>query len=793
MVIRILATLIVLAVAATPLFAQEQVKQDQGGIKTEATVTQPGALVTKSTTTAPQSEAIITKPATTALETDSIVTKPAATAQKPEEKSAVKKEEKVTELKEVVVTATRTEKGVADAPGDVHVVTAKDIEKRNIKTIDEALNTTAGVFNRRGKGIMDTLAAITIRGVPGSNRSLILRDGIPINSAYTGDPNWGGSTGAIKQIEVVEGPVSSLYGGYAMGGVVNIITKMPEKQEAVLNAGYGTSWNRGEAMDDLWRTYVSYGDRVMDKLSLFVSYGYQTTNGFPTTYATQTACPGGTTGCMPTRTNTGGTTYIIGDKGNNGWWDDAIAVKAAYDFSKVTKLQISAGRTRSAYDYGTPNTYLRDALGNPVYSTSIAPILSESAFLSGYGGTEVNNYTVSFETEIASAKTKFNFGLNDVQRNWYTTPGTAATINGGAGKLSSTPSQNYYTDLQATFPVFTVNLLTIGTSFTYGTADNKEYSLTNWQDESSKGAVTYHAGGSTYTASLFLQDEISILKNLTAYAGLRGDWWTTADGFKDEGTPVYYQQRSNSALSPKLSFVYKPFEQTTVRTSGGMAFRPPTVYELYRTWLSGTTTYKANPELKPETLTSWDVSVEQGLWKGAKIKGTYFENYFEDMIYRRTNSATEQEWVNAGRAVSKGGVVEAEQKMFGVKLFANATLLTESRIKSNTSSPTSVGKKITYLPEEMYNVGAEYAKGFFSGSLTWRYAGKLFRNDKNDDVVSGVYTSQDPYSLVDAKIGFQITKFAKISFAVDNIFNEKYYAYYRCPGRSWYADMTIYF
>ena len=49
----------------------------------------------------------------------------------------------------------------------------------------------------------------------------------------------GVSPGSLERIEVVKGPASSLYGGYAMGGVVNMITRMPEKQELTLTGGYG--------------------------------------------------------------------------------------------------------------------------------------------------------------------------------------------------------------------------------------------------------------------------------------------------------------------------------------------------------------------------------------------------------------------------------------------------------------------------------------------------------------------------------------------------------------------------
>lgn len=151
-----------------------------------------------------------------------------------QEKKEVKK---VKKLPEIVVTATRTEKEVEAAPASVNVITKKEIEIKNPKTIDEALNDIPGVMIKRGKGLMDTLSRITLRGVPKQQRTLIMMDDIILNDPYTGIVTFGGYFPEdLEKIEVVKGPFSSLYGGYAMGGVVNFITKMPEKREVSRNA-----------------------------------------------------------------------------------------------------------------------------------------------------------------------------------------------------------------------------------------------------------------------------------------------------------------------------------------------------------------------------------------------------------------------------------------------------------------------------------------------------------------------------------------------------------------------------
>ncbi|PMP66845.1 MAG: TonB-dependent receptor, partial [Thermodesulfobacterium geofontis] len=125
---------------------------------------------------------------------------------------------KFEELPEVVVTATRTEIPVEAAPASVNVVTKEKIEMKKPKTIDEALNDISGVMVRRGKGLMDTLAFITLRGIPEQKRTLLMLDGITLNNPYFGGVKLGGFFPEdLEKVEVVKGPFSSLWGGYAMG------------------------------------------------------------------------------------------------------------------------------------------------------------------------------------------------------------------------------------------------------------------------------------------------------------------------------------------------------------------------------------------------------------------------------------------------------------------------------------------------------------------------------------------------------------------------------------------------
>ena len=132
------------------------------------------------------------------------------------------------ELGNVVVTASGFEQQVKQAPASISVVTREELEKKSYRDVTDALRDIPGVVVTGGASSSD----ISIRGMA-SKYTLILIDGKRMESRAT-RPNsdgpgieqgWTPPLEAIERIEVVRGPMSSLYGSDAMGGVINIITR----------------------------------------------------------------------------------------------------------------------------------------------------------------------------------------------------------------------------------------------------------------------------------------------------------------------------------------------------------------------------------------------------------------------------------------------------------------------------------------------------------------------------------------------------------------------------------------
>lgn len=703
----------------------------------------------------------------------------------------------------VVVTATRSDKSVEESPGVVAVVERDDILNRAISTVDQAINTIPGVFNRRGKGLMDTQATITLRGFPSQQRTLIMLDGAPLNDGYLGGVQFGGmAPGAIERIEVVKGPFSSLYGGAAMGGAVNIITRMPEGREVMMRGGFGSGLGTREAPNDLARGYFSYGETFKGKLGILLSYGHNRTNGFANDLNAQAAAPPlGISGHRETTDTQGNRRFIVGDRGDNTWRDQDVSLKTIYRISSVTRVGFSFVSNSYRYETDAPHSYLRDGAGNPVFSYTFGrSAVRESSFLSGAGARRQDIYNASFETMIGHVQMKALISRMNTGDNWYTTPGTAdsTTAVGGPGAVADTPVGRTTGSIQLTLPLWRRHILTLGGDVTGSSAETREYALTDWRDENSRTALTSSAGGSSIAGGAFLQDEFVIRKTLTTYLGVRGDYWRTfAGAMRQTGVSGYtrsYPGRNAFSLSPKAAVVYRPASKTTLRSSIGRVFRPPTVYELYRTWsYSSGTVYRGNPALRPESAVSWDAAIDQDLWSGASLSGAYFENRMSDLVYRRTDPADAKinEYVNAGRAMGRGVEMEVRQQVTPeLKLYANATF-NNARISENAAKPSTKGKFLTYLPRWTGNGGIELERGRITATVTGRYVSKLYTHDENRDIVGNVPGSYDQYFTADAKAIYRINRLLALSLSVDNIFDREYFYSYRAPGRSAYAEIIV--
>lgn len=126
----------------------------------------------------------------------------------------------------IVVTATRTPTSIDQIGSSLSVVTGENVARYQQRTVSDAINRTLGVsFNQSGGAGQPS--SLYIRGSKAEHVKIYI-DGIPVNDPTTTarQPDLAHiNTDSIKQIEVLRGPQSTLYGSDAIGGVINIRTK----------------------------------------------------------------------------------------------------------------------------------------------------------------------------------------------------------------------------------------------------------------------------------------------------------------------------------------------------------------------------------------------------------------------------------------------------------------------------------------------------------------------------------------------------------------------------------------
>jgi len=262
------------------------------------------------------------------------------------------------ELGEVVVTATRTKATLSDAPAAVTVVNAQNIETKNASRLGDVLEQVPSLYLRGGalgqsQGTIGT-SGMSLRGID-QTKTLILLDGQSIQDASSGKTNWRVPfVEDIARVEVVPGAFSSLYGSNAIGGVVNIITKQPDKREFTAKVKKGWSDASGEDAS------IYFRDKMDNGLGFVGGLGYQNRDSYVNDFVVKSPVAGaaGTpvTGAQAITTREGVPTYLLGDLGAAPWESTNATAKLFYDLNARDKIYAGINHQETRQSYTQFNT-----------------------------------------------------------------------------------------------------------------------------------------------------------------------------------------------------------------------------------------------------------------------------------------------------------------------------------------------------------------------------------------------------------------------------------------------------
>ena len=587
-------------------------------------------------------------------------------------------------LDEIVVTATGTEVPLKETSTSTTIITKQQIDARQEPRVEDFLRDVPGaiIMQNGGRGGQTSLF---LRG-GNSNMNLIMLNGFRLNDTGGAFDFNKLTVDNVNRIEVVRGPMSSLYGNDAMTGVVNLITRQgqgpPKLTMTSLWGGHaeGHSQNNliGEqrvSLDGSWKN-VSYsvaygryddtgilpinnrfGSNVVnsrfdlepaDNLKFtLINYYVDTYFGFPTSSGDRfDAKSFGGNGLDPDQ-NQKATTVLTGLSGNYrplSWWEHEL---------KLGFLNLDSRYNNRA---------------NPEY--------------------------VTFQTT--------DYYSRDLEKQW-TAHYRSNFIFGSKDSLAST----------TTLGVETRHAQYKGWSHGW------DWNTFDYRDSMNKA----HRGSYTW----YLQEQAGVWERLFLTAG--GSLEDNAAFQKLEFCP-----RASAALR-------FPETDTTLRAAGGKAVKAPSFTETN----SLNPFYLGNPKLMPEKNVSWEVGLDQWLWKD-RVQGglTYFENHFTDLIQYAQTSWTTGSFFNIAAARTKGFELYLQAKPWkGFTVRTAYTYLTQLKVLDDgglVNINIITGQNLLRRPRQSWNFDLNYVYGPLEVNFHGLYIGA--RDDRRPANDAPYYASR---------------------------------------------------
>lgn len=661
-------------------------------------------------------------------------------------------QEEYVEMPTVVVSAAGYEQELKNAPASISVVTKEDLEKKSFRDLAEALADVEGVDVLGGTGKTGGLD-ISIRGLP-SEYTLILIDGRRQNVAGDVTPNGFGAAmtsfmpplSAIERIEVIRGPMSTLYGSDAIGGVVNIITR-----KVASEWGGGIRLEQGLPQDKDWgiqqkADIYANGPLIEGLLGLAVRGGVYHREASEWVLAPGAVQPANARNPAPAESrqyNIGARLTMTPNTDHDVW------------------LDIDQGNTWYNNDDGRLGG--RDSLA----------IAAGTGSLPGYkDALRFNREQIALghTSRFSAGVLESSLSRNTTETLGRTIPGTVASIGNPfsgfpsiiIGNDRELETVNTVFDTKFVAPLGKANTATVGAQ--WWKADLKDGLLAEEHEQT--------------MAAVFIEDEWKVVENVAVTLGGRYD---DHDVF-------------GSQISPRVYAVWNTTSALTVKGGVGQGFKAPRLNQLIDGISGiggqGTSISIGNPNLKPETSTNTELAA---LYSHAGFSSsiTLFKNDIEDKIGSGGNCVTDPISSCSYNPTATYSINIDEAKTWGAELSSRIPLATGLALQLGytwTESEIIVsGKKTGKLSNTPEHKGTAVVNWSATDKISLRLRGE-FRGESrrfNEDYANlsnankAIYNTVGdlkPYYLFDLggsyKASEKVTLNANISNLLDKDFSK---------------------
>lgn len=625
---------------------------------------------------------------------------------------------------QVTVSATRTSVRLSETPGSTVMLSSTDLAATPALRVDDALRQVPGfsLFRRSGSRTANASnQGVSLRGLGGTaaSRALVLWDGISMVDGFGGWVYWDRIPRAsLSSVEVFRGGASNLYGSDALGGVVQFLTRQPEKTPA-----FNLEFSGGnESTPDLsfWT-----GSRIGQWDVSLASEMFRT-DGF-------ILVPSSQRGAVDTPANSENATVDLNIGHQLGVNGRIFGRGNFFTESRHNGTQIQTNDTRLG----------EGALG---LDKSFGEHDSLSARFYGL----VLGYNQRFSSVLPDRSAESLTNIQHVPEQvmgggaqWTHVLGRSQTLIGG------------------------VDLMEV-----MGESDEQLLSGPNKHRNS---------GGRQRTLGFFGEDVVRIQKWTVILAG-RVDYWNNFHASQttipNSGAPsmIQYADRSATAFSPRLSVLRSLNNHVSLTSSIYRAFRAPTLNELYRTFRVGNVVTSNNPLLNAERLTGAEAGMKvTALENKLDLRGTFFWSDIVNPIANVTidpnSSPIQRQKQNLGRTRSRGVEFDGVLRPARDIQFSAGYAYTSATIVSYpvpAGAVNLVGLDVPQVPRHALTWEARYWNpSRLMLSLQGRFAGKQFDDDQNQ-------FSLDRFFSMDLQVGRALTRNLEVFGAAENLLNQRY-------------------
>jgi len=664
---------------------------------------------------------------------------------------------KITEERVNVIT--RTEQVVGEMPASSNVLRAEEIEQSPAVAADDILRSipTFSLFRRTSSlAAHPTTQGVSLRGVgpSGVSRTLVLIDDVPFNDPFGGWVYWSRvPLASVEKVEMIEGANSSVYGNYALGGVINIVTAPPEGR--MIKVRTSIAGRTTHKID-------YFGSNAWDKFAVAVEGTTFGTNGY----------------------------FVVPELEGGQQLRGSIDSKATLDYDNVNlKLDFTPTDRISGFVRGGYFSEDRINAKGPTTVGIIVPSeLNNTYWKSINGGVRIR---IADDSDL-QLRAWGNFETFHSNNHGLVPAGSR---NGSRLTLMQrVPTNDTGGMAQWSKPLGSKHYFSIGTDWRWVDGDSLEQVMNG----TSTAVINNRtSGGTQVSTGVFIQDLFTVTSRLQLTLSARLDYWKNYDAHNlnvnpatgaplatnrpscnDDNTVPCLADKDNTIGSPRIGALYHLSDTVSVWGSGSWGFRAPTLNELYRQFAVGQTTTLANDQLGPERLAAGEGGVTVSPVRNVTWRSSFFVNRFTNPISNVTISnvagTITRQRQNLGKTRIWGIQSDVEYRPKNYWRLSLSYLYDVAKVQESpvdASGNSLVGKYLAEVPMHRGTAELSYANPrFINASAAFYITGGQYDDDLNTPAFWLPY-----YNTFDFNVSRKVYRGLEAFFGIQNALNREFY------------------